>query len=712
MKKITLLFFTFIIYCSFHTAFAQDVGDNKCGPVPKVKLERSDDAFESDLDLQAIGYAYSSIQENILSIPAPCSFTQLAPWSSSGYLSSMCQGGDGNYYVTEISGPLLFQLDTVNITFILLGNITGMGTDQPNGIAYNPVNGTYYIASSSKLFSFDVNTRQATLIGSFNTGGLMIDLCFDENGICYAYDVGTDNGYIIDITTGNANLLGPLGYDANYGQGMSYDYQTGTIYLSAFNNSTFTGQCRIMDPVTGMTTLITDWGFEQIDVFALPGIPCVSIVGQPTNLNPPYGATNIPVAGVTLEWINGVYTINVEVWFGTLGNVIKVYDGPAITSWGSDTLLYSTHYWWRIICKDTTCGGSWGPTWMFTTEGAPGVVLIEPFNDLLCWNWIGPVGQTNWSNPTTNNAGGTAPELQCSWTPAYVGLNQLISCPINTITGHNHEFRFKYMYDWYADPAPLHGIAITYDGGVTSSLLWEQTIIGGNSGPEEIVLQYIPTSSIFQLIIYNNGDSFNMDYIYYDDVQIIDLDYVPVELISFNCEVKEDVVNLFWQTATETNNQGFEIFRFAQNDIESWERIGFVEGKGTTTEPQSYSFTDKTEPGKYKYRLKQIDFNGSYEYSQAIEAEVLAPLEFSLEQNYPNPFNPITVIKYSIPQASKIELKVFDILGNEIETLVNEEKQPGRYDIEFNAKAIPSGVYFYQLKAGSYIETKKMILLK
>jgi hypothetical protein len=205
---------------------------------------------------------------------------------------------------------------------------------------------------------------------------------------------------------------------------------------------------------------------------------------------------------------------------------------------------------------------------------------------------------------------------------------------------------------------------------------------------------------------------------------------IPVELISFTSEVEEDVVTLFWQTATETNNSGFEVERSQLSKVKSqtdWERIGFVEGKGTTTEIQSYSFTDKPEPGIYKYRLKQIDFDGSFEYSQEIEAEAKAPNVFSLEQNFPNPFNPSTTIRYSIPnviasgakQSQMVTLKVYDILGNEVATLVNEEQTAGTYEVEFNTSSsfrlvrnLTSGIYFYQLKAGSFIETKKMIFLK
>jgi hypothetical protein len=193
---------------------------------------------------------------------------------------------------------------------------------------------------------------------------------------------------------------------------------------------------------------------------------------------------------------------------------------------------------------------------------------------------------------------------------------------------------------------------------------------------------------------------------------------VPVELISFTATLLNNKAQLNWTTATETNNSGFEILRKAQNDNE-WNSIGFVPGFGTTTEPKSYSFTDENiTTGTYKYRLTQIDFDGSFTYSNEIEVEVdFTPTEFVLYQNYPNPFNPNTVISYQLPVTSSVTLKVYDILGNEVATLVNEEKQPGVYEVEFNnhsdeGQNLSSGIYIYKLTAGDFISIKKMLLLK
>ena len=214
--------------------------------------------------------------------------------------------------------------------------------------------------------------------------------------------------------------------------------------------------------------------------------------------------------------------------------------------------------------------------------------------------------------------------------------------------------------------------------------------------------------------------------------------FIPIELISFTADVNGNNVFLKWQTATEINNKGFEIKRTSPHPSpyngeggeagRGWESIGFVYGNGTTSEPKSYSFTDDgVASGNYQYRLMQIDFDGSFKYSDVIEVEVKAPAEFSLEQNYPNPFNPSTTIRYQIPERSFVTLVIYDILGNEIARLVNEEKPAGIYNVEFtiNNLQLSSGVYFYQLKASDpstsshngqagqvYIETNKMLLIK
>ncbi|WP_304131172.1 T9SS type A sorting domain-containing protein [Ignavibacterium album] len=199
-------------------------------------------------------------------------------------------------------------------------------------------------------------------------------------------------------------------------------------------------------------------------------------------------------------------------------------------------------------------------------------------------------------------------------------------------------------------------------------------------------------------------------------------DPLPVELNSFNVKCKMHNVELNWQTATEVNNYGFEIERAIDNGkliIDNWEKIGFVAGHGNSNSPKDYSFIDKDPTsGIIKYRLKQIDTDGSFSYSNEVEINIEAPREFSLKQNYPNPFNPSTKINWQSPVSGYTTLKVYDVLGNEVATLVDEYKDAGSYEVEFNAVetrrgvSLPSGVYFYKLQAGEFVETKKMILMK
>jgi Secretion system C-terminal sorting domain len=194
----------------------------------------------------------------------------------------------------------------------------------------------------------------------------------------------------------------------------------------------------------------------------------------------------------------------------------------------------------------------------------------------------------------------------------------------------------------------------------------------------------------------------------------------PVQLTTFTGNFDGTNVILDWNTATELKNYGFNIERSA--DSLHWDKIGFVIGNGNSNIPHNYSFTDKnlTSSGYYYYRLKQIDNDGSYEYSKVIRVEVTSPGKFALEQNYPNPFNPSTTIEYSLPSPGKVSLNIFDVLGRQVETLVNEFQSGGRYKVNFNGSKLPSGIYFYRLIVSQlnssnkiyFSKTKSLVLLK
>src|SRR4030095_3546926 len=192
---------------------------------------------------------------------------------------------------------------------------------------------------------------------------------------------------------------------------------------------------------------------------------------------------------------------------------------------------------------------------------------------------------------------------------------------------------------------------------------------------------------------------------------------LPVVISSFTSIVLKNNVSLLWRTEYEFNNSGFRIERMNIKE-NLWKEISFIRGHGTTNEPQNYSFEDKKlQTANYKYRLKQIDYNGNFEYF-TLETDVLVgtPKEFSMGQNYPNPSNPKSKIDYEIPFTGKVSLKVYDILGEEVLKLVDETKDAGYYSVEFDGSNISSGVYFYRINAEGnsqiFSKTLKIILVK
>ena len=248
------------------------------------------------------------------------------------------------------------------------------------------------------------------------------------------------------------------------------------------------------------------------------------------------------------------------------------------------------------------------------------------------------------------------------------------------------------------------GLFISSDDGVT----WQSV----QSGVESTYLTCISIDSLDNVYV----GSYNGVYLLNEPV--------PVEFLSFSSFVVDNDITLNWTTATETNNSGFNVERkqvFSPQSAvgnEEWKIVSFINGHGTTTEPQSYSYKDENlTAGKYLYRLKQIDFDGTFEYSNIIESEILPPAKFSLEQNYPNPFNPSTSIQYSLASTQFVSLKIFNSLGEEVETLITGYQEAGVHSKLYilNSSAdggLPSGVYYYQLKAGEFVQTRKMIILK
>ncbi len=306
-----------------------------------------------------------------------------------------------------------------------------------------------------------------------------------------------------------------------------------------------------------------------------------------------------------------------------------------------------------------------------------------------------------------------------TWSPAF---------KINNDNTTRHQF-----FPWLTiDQTTGHLFVIFYDRRNTTGLATDvyvaKSVDGGESFENFKVSQssFTPTASIFfgdytNIAAFNrkvypiwmrlDGSALSVWNAIVDDTSAI----VPVELTNFTYFNDDGKIKLIWETSSETNNKGFEVERSQKSNVKSqkWLNIGFVDGNGTTTEKQFYSFVDvPIQKGIYWYRIKQIDFDGTSKYSNELEINFEFLMDFTLLQNYPNPFNPTTTISYQVPHTSKVLIKIFDALGNEIKTLANEVKQYGTHEVTFEAAMLPSGLYLYRMFANNKTFTKKMMLAK
>ncbi len=364
----------------------------------------------------------------------------------------------------------------------------------------------------------------------------------------------------------------------------------------------------------------------------------------------------------------------------------------------------------NVIYKTTDRGENWF-TQFIGTDNFTSIFFIDTLNGWATsdYIWLTTDGGNNW--------------IQRTDIPAFLGTDVYFSCLDTGWTINNYSWPELYKttdngLNWYIVPEvegarkfytfpdPIHWII----NGFSNRFI---TTNSGNNWLE--ITGDVPSGfNSFQAPTNNLGYAVgNLGLILrYDDTI-----YVPVELLSFSANAENQNVYLRWKTATEINNKGYEVQRLdykGKVPVNQWKIIGFIEGNGTSASGYLYTFVDKNvTSGKYSYRLKQIDFNANYHYSNEIKVNVNVLIKFNLEQNYPNPFNLETNISFTIPEETNINLKIFDITGSEIKVLVNEKKQPGYYTIKLKGGELNSGVYFYRLTTSSgFTAIKKLILLK
>lgn len=345
----------------------------------------------------------------------------------------------------------------------------------------------------------------------------------------------------------------------------------------------------------------------------------------------------------------------------------------------------------------------------------PTVGVTQSYDTLWTENWEGhwidnwnvtngtwQVGKPTTSTPTGNYLGQNcaATVLDGNYPDnADTKLEQLNSI---TIPSADWKPRLRIWHCYSFAAGDTGEVQIKFEDGSFQIVLGPFTrTSGGVWSPTTVILDAYADSNV-QIAFRIVSDNLLTDLGWYiDDVMLL-ADIIPVQLTSITFKVINSGIQLDWITAREHNNEGFEIHRRSQS--RGYHLIGFVEGRGTTNEEQYYSYIDTTvKSEKYIYRLNQLDFDGNYNYLSEIAIDASPPVDFYLHQNYPNPFNPTTTIPYSISKLSFATLKVFDMTGSEIATLVNEIKPAGSFEVKFYTSALPSGVYFYTLQTRDFI---------
>jgi hypothetical protein len=391
--------------------------------------------------------------------------------------------------------------------------------------------------------------------------------------------------------------------------------------------------------------------------------------------------------------------------FGSLANNLHI---STTENQGSRNSFLSS------ICQSsnwTTSESAFGslPSWTFTFGNSTTTSSVS-FGSNVVVSTSGNIGISNITFGEVTNSGSITVDRFTN-APSAHGLATNVSGyrfiiePDNSLVfteGTGYTLRFN-----LSDIAN-HGISELANGNNTSVRLYKRSTPGAGEPTGPITLTY-----------YRNGTDGNQsdDYLV-SDVIISgfsefffgsELEPLPVELTSFTASAKGTSVILNWETKTEVDNNGFEVER---NSTGTWQKIGFVEGHGTANSPKYYSFSDNSALGnKIQYRLKQIDNDGTFEYSPTVEVE-LNPTQFALYQNYPNPFNPSTIIRYSMPVGGNVSIEVYNALGEKITSLVNSQVEAGYHEVSFDATNLPSGLYFYKINTDGYTSVKKMLLMK
>ncbi len=585
------------------------------------------------------------------------------------------------YCIAVAAGSQLQRLDTTSGVLTPLGAITGINSEQVLGMAFNPVNNTMYIttitAGFDNLYTLNLSSRVATLVGS--TGQNLFGIGINSTGQCYGVNL-TDFLVSINLTNGTSSQIGAIGFDANFIQGLGFDRSTDTLWYAAYNNTVGQGQLRTVNLVTGATTLVGVFNpAAEICGFAIPS------GGTPPPPSCSYGWTS-QTSGTTNALLTNSTVSDMIGWAAGAGpTVVRTTNGG--TSWTSATGtgitgdVYNIYAWSAndaicttspaatFIYKTTDGGTTWTQAYTLAGGFIDGLQMISP---TVGYGMGDPVGGT-WTIVKTTDGGASWARMatepvqvgaEAGWNNAFYieGNNIWFNTNVSTVY-HSTDLGLT----WSSSPiAPV--TSTTY-----GSVHFNSSTLGLASGVGGIART-------------TNGGS----------------TYTSVATVpgTGNLNALEGYANYFWYvrgTGVFISNDGGLTFTSA-----------FTATLGTFND---MDFAVNGCPSGWAVTSSGAIYKMSILTGISGTSEII-PDNYSLKQNYPNPFNPTTNINFSIPKSGLVTLKIYDMTGKEVATLVNEVKSAGSYLVGFNASNLPSGAYFYRVSSGNFVDTKKMMLIK
>jgi photosystem II stability/assembly factor-like uncharacterized protein len=533
---------------------------------------------------------------------------------------------------------------------------------------------------------------------------------------CIQY-VNPDTGYLV-MTNVSARKTTNRGQNWTTIQGISDNYELQLLVRDNIGFSAGTG-LKINKTDGGLdiwNRLIINDNFS--DVFFVTEQK--GFVISSSGLSAPSGLYKTTDGGINWQkhpsGLNGVDLLFLDSLIGFIGasnSIYKTTDGgnswyPTQGTTGAGNIFFINETTgWAVhsgtIYKTTNSGENWFEQLFDIVGNFNSIYFVDSLygwvSNLAEWLYKTTNGGENWVQQTNSNIFSTTDiYFRDSLNGFAIKLLELYE---TTNSGNNWviQLNSQYVIRTFGWLSIMHGF-IMGDGVY-------ETIDSGNSWNEVLELRNIGLRKFQAPENYVGYSSGYLGLIY----KYLDTTIVPVELTSFQADIDNNITTLSWSTSTETNNLCFEVFRSSDN--QNWNSLVFINGNGTTALTHHYQFTDRVEtPGIYYYKLKQLDYNGDFNYSNVIAVIIVSPLKFELFQNFPNPFNSSTKIIYQLPEEGFVSLKIYGVLGNEVKSLVGENKKAGYYSVSLNANDLSSGIYFYKLTAGEYSSTKKFILLK